>query len=467
MSDRSNRTVICSIAYLDIVDYSKRSGVEQVALKERFNRLIGEVIKDIAQNDRVVIDSGDGLALCFTGDPEDALFVVMNIRDRLRTPENEAMGLTVRIGLNLGPVRLIHDINDHQNVIGDGINVAARVMNFAEPNQIMVSRSYFEVVSRLSPEYMQLFHYAGARTDKHVREHEVYKVGTAKDEPEEAPAPPPAESPPKAGLPPPAAAAPAAAAAAATPATPGRKNSWVLGAVAAVIVLAVGIFAAMQFKSGKVSEPTQAAAPATTAAGTPTAPAAGPAAETKSEAGGKAADAKVAAPAPEPATSSVAKAGVTGQEPGKTSITKAGMTGSEPGKAPVAKAGASVADPAKAALAKGATAVPEPGKGSPQAAAAAATAKKDVPATPTDAARKADVAKADKKGTGTLEFWIKPYGDVYVDGKQIGTSPPLKEYKLPAGTHRVEIHNAGEGFPYNESVEVKADQVLRITKTFR
>ena len=392
MNDRSNRTVICSIAYLDIVDYSKRSGVEQVALKERFNRLIGEVIKDIAQNDRVVIDSGDGLALCFTGDPEDALFVVMNIRDRLRTAEHEAMGLTVRIGLNLGPVRLIHDINDHQNVIGDGINVAARVMNFAEPNQIMVSRSYFEVVSRLSPEYMQLFHYAGARTDKHVREQEVYKVGTGKDEPEEAAAPPPVVAPAKADLPPPAAAALDATAAPAS----ARENSRVLGAVAAVIVLAVGIFAGMQFKSGKVSEPAQAEAPATPVAGMP----------------------------------------------------------------------ATVADPAAAALAKGAAPATDPGKAQPQVAGAA-TAKKDVPATATDAARKGDVAKADKKGTGTLEFWIKPYGDVYVDGKQVGTSPPLKEFKLPAGTHRIEIHNAGEGFPYNESVEVKADQVLRITKTFR
>ncbi|MBK7470197.1 MAG: PEGA domain-containing protein [Betaproteobacteria bacterium] len=438
MNDRSNRTVICSIAYLDIVDYSKRSGVEQVALKERFNRLIGEVIKDIAQNDRVVIDSGDGLALCFTGDPEDALFVVMNIRDRLRTAENEAMGLTVRIGLNLGPVRLIHDINDHQNVIGDGINVAARVMNFAEPNQIMVSRSYFEVVSRLSPEYMQLFHYAGARTDKHVREHEVYKVGTGKDEPEEAAAPPGPLA--VADLPPPAAVATDAAA---TPA-PARKKSWVLGAVAAAIVLAVGVFAAMQFKSGTV-----ASRPRPKPRHTGRRHVANRCRAGRSEVRCRQKRPEGPAHPRERAT-----------------VTMAGGTGPDLGKAPVAKGGATVADPAKAAIAKGAAPAPEPGKGLPQVAAAA-TAKKDGPATATDAARKGDVAKADKKGTGTLEFWIQPYGDVYIDGKQVGTSPPLKEFKLPAGTHRIEIHNAGEGFPYNESVEVKADQVLRITKSFR
>ena len=34
-------------------------------------------------------------------------------------------------------------------------------MSFAEPNQILVSRSYYEIVSRLSQEYTRLFQYAG------------------------------------------------------------------------------------------------------------------------------------------------------------------------------------------------------------------------------------------------------------------------------------------------------------------
>jgi len=59
-------------------------------------------------------------------------------------------------------------------MLGDGINVAQRVMSFAEPNQILVSRSYYEIVSRLSQEYTRLFQYLGIHRDKHVREHEVY-----------------------------------------------------------------------------------------------------------------------------------------------------------------------------------------------------------------------------------------------------------------------------------------------------
>ena len=50
-------------------------------------------------------------------------------------------------------------------------------MGFAQPGQILVSRSYHEVVSHISESYTKLFSYEGSRTDKNVREHEVYSVG--------------------------------------------------------------------------------------------------------------------------------------------------------------------------------------------------------------------------------------------------------------------------------------------------
>jgi len=85
--------------------------------------------------------------------------------------------LLVRMGINLGPVRLVKDINNQPNIVGDGINVAQRVMDFADIGQLLVSRSYYDAVSRISQEYAGMFHYQGSRTDKHVREHEVYAIG--------------------------------------------------------------------------------------------------------------------------------------------------------------------------------------------------------------------------------------------------------------------------------------------------
>jgi len=151
---------------------------EQMTLKQRFNALLGQVLQNVAVNDRIVLDTGDGAAISFLGNPEDTLFAAMSLRDAVAAEStSNPPVLTIRVGINLGPVRLIKDLNGQLNMIGDGINVAQRVMSFAEARQVLVSRSYFEVVSRLSPEFSQLFKYEGARTDKHVREHEVYTVG--------------------------------------------------------------------------------------------------------------------------------------------------------------------------------------------------------------------------------------------------------------------------------------------------
>jgi len=84
------------------------------------------------------------------------------------------------MGINLGPVRLIKDLNGQTNVIGDGINDAQRVMSFANPGQLLVSRGFHDVVSRLSDEHARLFTRETSRTDKHVREHELFAVAGGK-----------------------------------------------------------------------------------------------------------------------------------------------------------------------------------------------------------------------------------------------------------------------------------------------
>jgi class 3 adenylate cyclase len=178
MDQRTNRTFICSVLYTDIVGYSKTSVEEQISLKERFNTLLSEILKDIAVNDRIILDTGDGAAIGFLGDPEDALFVAMELRDSIQIEQvDPSLPLSVRMGINLGPVKLLTDINKQLNLIGDGINVAQRVMSFAEPGKLLVSRSYYEVISCLSQEYAKLFKYEGVHADKHVREHGIYAVG--------------------------------------------------------------------------------------------------------------------------------------------------------------------------------------------------------------------------------------------------------------------------------------------------
>ena len=169
--ENSGRTLVCSVVFLDIAEYSKKPVAEQLQLKQSFNGILANALDQVPVRDRIILDTGDGAAIAFLGDPEDALFSAMSIRD-------SAGALPVRLGVNLGPVRLLKDLNGQMNIIGDGINVAQRVMGFARPGQLLVSRSFYEVVSRLSRDYEKLFFHEGSRTDKHVRAHEVYSVGS-------------------------------------------------------------------------------------------------------------------------------------------------------------------------------------------------------------------------------------------------------------------------------------------------
>jgi class 3 adenylate cyclase len=172
VEESSGRTLVCSVLFLDIVDYSKQSVTEQYESKRRFNGVLAEALDVLQRRDRVLVDTGDGAAVVFLGDPEDALVAGLAVREL-------SGALPLRMGINLGPVKLISDLNDQVNVVGDGINVAQRVMTFAEPGQLLVSSNYQDVVSRLSEQYAKLFTRVGRRKDKHVREHEVYSVSGA------------------------------------------------------------------------------------------------------------------------------------------------------------------------------------------------------------------------------------------------------------------------------------------------
>src|SRR5258708_17977186 len=147
MAETTIRTLVCSVMFLDIVDYSKRSVGDQQHMKQTFTELLARALEPVPPRDFIVLDTGDGAAIAFLGDPEDALSAGIAVRKSIASLPPEM--LSARMGINLGPVRLVWDINAQMNILGDGINVAQRVMSFAKPGQLLASRSFYEVVSRL------------------------------------------------------------------------------------------------------------------------------------------------------------------------------------------------------------------------------------------------------------------------------------------------------------------------------
>jgi class 3 adenylate cyclase len=172
MAEQATRTLVCSVLFIDIVGYSKKGVADQVKLKRVFNELLTAALEQVAPRERVVVDTGDGAAITFLGDPEGALFVGLAVLDKVGE-------IPVRLGINLGPVSLVKDINGRDNVVGDGINAAERVMSFAGQGQLLVSRSFFEVMSLLSADYASLFKQERSRLDKHNRAHDLFAVTDA------------------------------------------------------------------------------------------------------------------------------------------------------------------------------------------------------------------------------------------------------------------------------------------------
>lgn len=429
MLDQGNRTFIGSVVFVDIIGYSRKSVSEQIQIKDRFTNLLSEALADISPEQRLILDTGDGAALSFLGDPEDALFVSMNLRDLINRAAAAAAApaeagvdalpveLPLRIGINLGPVKLARDINGHPNIVGDGINVAQRIMSFAQVGQIVVSRSFFDVVSVISEEYAKLFRYEGSRTDKHVREHEIYVVGESESAFNKA----------KAGS--------VDRAAATGPNSPGVRASatgthgagspplpffqdqrklMLAGGGLGVVVLA--LVAALVSKK----------------------PADGPIV---------------------PAVAKMESAPVTAK-PELPNLTPA-PAAAPPAATVTTATVASTDKPAETTNPAAATSLPSSGGTAPPTGATPVTDAKSGKPEPT----KADAAKQPLT-LGTVMLSIDPWGEVFINGKSIGTSPPVKQHKLAPGKYKIEVRNTSFT-PFVANVEVKAKEDLRIKHKFQ
>ena len=66
---------------------------------------------------------------------------------------------------------------------------------------------------------------------------------------------------------------------------------------------------------------------------------------------------------------------------------------------------------------------------------------------------------------GTLRLAVSPWGQVEVDGKPVGTTPPLNELTLPEGRHTVTIRN-DEFPPFTATVNVVGGQPVNVKHRF-
>jgi hypothetical protein len=66
---------------------------------------------------------------------------------------------------------------------------------------------------------------------------------------------------------------------------------------------------------------------------------------------------------------------------------------------------------------------------------------------------------------GSVNLFVTPWGEIYVNGKQRGLSPPIKSLKLAPGKYKIEIRNSNLA-PYADTIEIKSREELTIRHTF-
>ena len=174
----TSRALVASFLFTDLVGYSKGTAAEQYAAKATLSTVLRRNLANLLAVDYRIKDTGDGALIAFTSSPEHALYMALAIAEDFGQAAGAAgfPSNRLRTGLHLGSVKESTDLEARPNFVGDGINAAKRIMDFAEPGQITASRAFFEAVGSLDSAYADLFRHIGAPDDKHGRAHELYAV---------------------------------------------------------------------------------------------------------------------------------------------------------------------------------------------------------------------------------------------------------------------------------------------------
>lgn len=364
-----DRRVDCSVLWTTLTAYAAADVRSQVDQREALHRAAARALQGVPTEDRIVLETDLGLAVCFLGGPP----VAARAASALLTPGEDGEAPPLALGLSHGPVAVLTESDSVPRLIGDGVVVAERMAGFAAPGQILASRAFTDAAAP-GRARDRAFRALGSRTDAQLRAHEVFELlpeGTSA-----LPAPPTAAS------------------------APALRRTGPLAAVAALVAVA-GLLAALL-------APGKAPAPAVKPAAAP---------------------APVAATTPEPVLPA----------------------------APAAPGGPAAAAP------------PLPASAAADSVPPAARARPERPASrhasPDPARNDAPRAAAALPAKAVIGLAVSPWGEVFVNGRRAGVSPPLTSIEVSAGRVTVELRN-GDAPPYRETLQVAPGEEVRVRHRF-
>src|ERR1700756_466382 len=176
---------LAAIVAADVAGYSRLMGLDEVGTARtlREHRAVTDSL--VAKHrGRLVKTTGDGVLLEFSSvvDAVECAVAMQAVMAQRNEGIPQDRRMLLRIGINLGDILIEGD-----DILGDGVNVAARLEGIAEPGGICVSSSAYEQVrGRVAVDFIDL----GEQTLKNIaRPIRAYAIGLSAKAHETAPLP--------------------------------------------------------------------------------------------------------------------------------------------------------------------------------------------------------------------------------------------------------------------------------------
>ena len=182
ISDVGPSSVInANFFFIDIVGLSSpslsvRKQIEKIEFLNNFI-ISSEIFRK--NNDKKILPTGDGMAIGFTSNPEAPLHLSMQLHAKLKKhniSQDDESSLYVRIGIASGPVFIVNDANNNQNIWGPGIIFARRVMDIGDNNHILIDGGLAQTLITLDDKYKEIIHYVGDYQIKHGQIIKLYSA---------------------------------------------------------------------------------------------------------------------------------------------------------------------------------------------------------------------------------------------------------------------------------------------------
>ncbi|MEI7672224.1 MAG: tetratricopeptide repeat protein [Deltaproteobacteria bacterium] len=165
MAPENFKRKLTAILSADVKGYSRLMGEDEEGTIRILNAYMGFISGLIQQHrGRVVATGGDSVLAEFAS-VVDAVRCAVGIQEELKDRNKElpeGRRMEFRMGVNLGDV-----VEEGNNILGDGVNVAARVQSLAEPGGISISgTAYDHVRNKLALGY----DFLGEQSVKNIKE---------------------------------------------------------------------------------------------------------------------------------------------------------------------------------------------------------------------------------------------------------------------------------------------------------